>query len=270
MTTITLSELYIYPVKSLAGIALSQSDLQRTGLNYDRRWMVVAADGVFLTQRSQPQMALVHTRIDNGRLTLSKPGMLDLQVPWIRSDAQRMRVTVWRDTVDAARISDAVDKWISEAIGITCHLVFFPDDVQRGVNPEYSQPGDITAFADGYPLLLISQASLDDLNSRLQQPLPMKRFRPNLVVTGCEPYAEDQWKNIQIGEISLRIAKPCSRCAITTVDPETGQYTGKEPLRTLSKYRRQNNMVLFGQNLLHDNTGKIHVGDQVRNLHEIT
>ena len=263
MTTITLSGLSIYPVKSLAGIELSQSDLQQTGLRFDRRWMVVSPDGKFLTQRSQPQMALVHTRIDNGQLTLSKQGMPDLLVPSIANTAQRMQVTVWRDTLAVAHISNAVDSWLSEAIGVACQLVYFPDDVLRGVNPDYAKPGDITAFADGYPLLLISQASLDDLNSRLQQPLPMKRFRPNLVVTGCEPYAEDQWKNIQIGDIKLRVAKPCSRCATTTVDPETGQYTGKEPLRTLSKYRRQDNKVMFGQNLLHDNIGTLHVGDLV-------
>ncbi|MEE9424288.1 MAG: MOSC domain-containing protein [Methylococcales bacterium] len=263
MTTITLSELSIYPVKSLAGITLSKSDLQQTGLRFDRRWMVVTPDGKFLTQRSQPQMALVHTRIDNDLLTLSKQGMSDLQVPSIADNARRMQVTVWRDTLAAAHINDVVDSWLSEAIGVACQLVYFPDNVLRGVNPDYAKPGDITAFADGYPLLLISQASLDDLNSRLQQPLPMKRFRPNLVVTGCEPYAEDQWKNIQIGEIKLRIAKPCSRCATTTVDPDTGKYTGKEPLRTLSKYRRQNNKVMFGQNLLHDNTGRLHIGDQL-------
>jgi uncharacterized protein YcbX len=263
MTTITLSQLSIYPVKSLAGIALSESDLQHTGLRFDRRWMIVTTEGKFLTQRSQPQMALVHTRIENGQLILSKHNMPDIQIPPTATNAKRMLVTVWRDTVSAAHISGKVDQWLSEAIGIACHLVFFPDDVVRGVNPKYSKPGDITAFADGYPLLLISQASLDDLNSRLQQPLPMKRFRPNLVITGCEPYAEDRWKNFQIGDIRLRIAKPCSRCAITTVDPETGKYAGKAPLRTLSTYRRQDNMVMFGQNLLHDNIGKLQVGDMV-------
>ena len=263
MTKITISALYIYPVKSLAGIALSESDLQRTGLRYDRRWMVVTANGDFLTQRSQPQMALVHTRIENGRLILSKHTMPELQVEAVTANAKRMQVTVWRDTLSAAHISDTVDRWLSDAIGVACHLVYFPDDVFRGVNPEYAKPGDSTAFADGYPLLLISQASLDDLNSRLQQPLPMQRFRPNLVVSGCEAYAEDQWKIIQTSDINLRIAKPCSRCAITTVNPDTGEYTGKEPLRTLSKYRRQDNMVLFGQNLLHDNTGTIKIGDLV-------
>jgi uncharacterized protein YcbX len=261
MTTITLSEISIYPVKSLAGIALSKSDLEQTGLRFDRRWMVVTPDGLFLTQRSKPQMALITTRINDGLLTLSKQGMPDIQIPSITSNTKRMPVTVWRDTVNAARISDAVDAWLSEAIGVACHLVFFPDHVLRGVNPEYAKQGDITAFADGYPLLLISQASLDDLNTRLPQPLSMKRFRPNLVVTGCEPYAEDQWKTIQIGNIKLRIAKPCSRCATTTVDPETGQYTGKEPLKTLSQYRKQDNGVMFGQNLLHDNTGNLQIGD---------
>ncbi len=261
MTTMNVSALYIYPVKSLAGIALSESELQKTGLRFDRRWMVVTTDGKFLTQRSQPQMALVHTRIDNEQLSLTKQGMPDLQVPSVTSDAKPKQVTVWRDALSAAHISDTVDRWLSEAIGVACHLVFFPDDLVRGVNPDYAKPGDVTAFADGYPLLLISQASLDDLNARLQQPLPMQRFRPNIVVAGCEPYAEDQWKNFQIGDIQLRTAKPCSRCAVTTVDPETGKYTGKEPLRTLSTYRRQDKMVMFGQNVVHDNTGRLRVGD---------
>ncbi|HFD11441.1 MAG TPA: MOSC domain-containing protein [Crenotrichaceae bacterium] len=263
MTIMKLSELYIYPVKSLAGIALSESDVEQTGLKYDRRWMVVTPEGHFLTQRSQPQMALVQTRIENGQLLLSRHDMPDLLVPPVTKNAKRISVTVWRDTLDAVHINTEVDAWLSEAIGIECRLVSFADDVVRAVNPDYSRQGDSTAFADGYPFLLISQASLDDLNSRLQTQLPMKRFRPNLVVTGCEPYAEDQWKQIQIGEIKMRIAKPCSRCATTTVDPETGQYTGKEPLRTLSQYRRQDNKVMFGQNLLHDNTGRLHLGDVV-------
>ena len=242
---------------------MSESVLESTGLRFDRRWMVVTPQGQFLTQRSQPQMALIHTRLVNQQLILSKQGMADLEVPIIDTDGRPLSVTVWRDTLNATHISNDVDAWLTQAIGVECQLVYFPDDLVRGVNPEFSRPGDITAFADGYPLLLISQASLDDLNSRLSEPLPMQRFRPNLVVTECDSYAEDQWKSILIGDISMRIAKPCSRCAITTVDPATGQYAGKEPLRTLSSYRRQNKMVMFGQNMLHDNTGLLKIGDLV-------
>jgi len=261
MCTIRLTEITIYPVKSLAGIALTESVLEPTGLRFDRRWMVVTAQGKFLTQRSQPQMALVHTRMMDEQLILSRQGMPDFAVPPVADNAKPVSVTVWRDTLDAAHVSQSADAWLSEAIGVQCQLVYFTDNMTRAVNPDYSKPGDVTAFADGYPMLLTSQGSLDDLNSRLQQPLPMRRFRPNLVVSGCGPYAEDQWKTILIGEISLRIAKPCSRCATTTVDPDTGMYTGKEPLRTLSTYRRQEGKVLFGQNVIHDTCGRLKIGD---------
>ncbi len=267
MQQTTLSELYIYPIKSLAGIALTESVLEFNGLQYDRRWMVVSPNGQFLTQRSQPQMALVYPRFESKQLILSKQGMSDLTVPAVTSNSKCIKATVWRDTVDAAHISDQVDAWISEAIGTRCQLVYFPDDVVRSVNPVYAKQGDKTAFADGYPLLLISQSSLDDLNTRLPQPLPMQRFRPNLVVSGCQAYAEDEWKAIQIGDVAMRVVKPCSRCAITTVDPETGSYAGNEPLRTLSTYRRQNNEVLFGQNLLHDTTGRLKVGYPLTVIH---
>lgn len=263
MDQIVVSELYIYPVKSLSGIALQEVALEQTGFQSDRRWMVVKPDGQFLTQRTHPHMALVKTSITDQKLRLSKAGFGDCLVAPVTTQTKRFNVTVWNDTVEAEHISDQVDEWLSDAIGESCHLVYFPDDVLRRVSHADARTDDVTAFSDGFPLLMISQGSLDDLNSRLDEKIPMQRFRPNIVVTGCQPFAEDQWQSINIAEIAMRIIKPCSRCVMTTVDPEIGQYTGKEPLRTLSTYRRQGNKVMFGQNVLHDQLGRIRVGDHV-------
>ncbi|MEA3292753.1 MAG: MOSC domain-containing protein, partial [Pseudomonadota bacterium] len=157
-------------------------------------------------------------------------------------------------------------RWLSQAIGDDCRLVFIPDDEIRPCDPRYAAPGDRTSFTDGFPLLLISQASLDDLNRRLAQPVEMRRFRPNLVVAGVEPYAEDNWQRIRVGEIEMRGVKPCSRCAIPAVDPDTGIVSGLEPLRTLSAYRKRNNKIYFGQNLAHNGHGSLCVGDLVTKL----
>lgn len=263
MEPIVVSELYIYPVKSLAGIALQDATLEQTGFLNDRRWMVVTPDGRFLTQRTHPQMALVKTSFANQQLRLSKAGFDDCVVSPVTTQTRRLHVTVWNDVVEADHVGEQVDEWLGDAIGETCHLVYFPDTAQRQVSHVNARSDDVTAFADGFPLLLISQGSLDDLNSRLEEAIPMQRFRPNIVVAGCQPFAEDHWQSITIAGISMRITKPCSRCAMTTVDPETGQYTGKEPLRTLSTYRRQGNKVMFGQNVLHDQSGRVRIGDQV-------
>jgi uncharacterized protein YcbX len=163
---------------------------------------------------------------------------------------------VWSDRCAAQRGDPSADAWLSDFLGHACRLVFMPDEGVRPVDPRYAQPQDRTAFSDGFPLLLISQPSLDDLNSRLVEPLPMLRFRPNLVVEGCAPYAEDDWRHIRIGDLPLRVVKPCSRCKITTVDPYTAE-TGSEPLRTLASYRRQGKQVYFGQNLIHDRPGEL-------------
>lgn len=167
-----------------------------------------------------------------------------------------MIVQVWNDRCPAQLCGDSADAWLSDFLDRPCRLVHMADETVRQVDLKYAALGDRTAFADGFPLLLISQASLDDLNSRLTDSVPMIRFRPNLVVSGCEPYAEDHWRKIRIGELTLRVVKPCSRCKITTVDPGSGE-TGSEPLKTLSGYRREGNRVFFGQNLVHEGTGEL-------------
>lgn len=261
MGAITLSEIYIYPVKSLAGIALESSELEPMGLRHDRRWMVVDPAGNFITQRTHPQMALIQPRISGDRLIIATFGMDDHEVRPAAVDAPRMEVKIWADTVNATRVGEESDRWLSQAIGDDCRLVYIPDDEIRHCDPRYADPGDRTGFTDGYPLLLVSQASLDDLNQRLAQPVEMRRFRPNLVVTGTEPYAEDNWQRIRIGKIEMRVVKPCSRCAIPTVDPDVGETTSAEPLQTLATYRQRNDKVYFGQNMVHNHLGQLHVGD---------
>ncbi|HBH35264.1 MAG TPA: MOSC domain-containing protein [Gammaproteobacteria bacterium] len=258
-----LTEINIYPVKSLAGISLQSSPLDVMGLRYDRRWMLVTPAGKFITQRTHPQMVLIQPQLADGVLTLTRLGMQDHHVPAASTDSASMQVEIWNDTVNALHISEQTDAWLTQAIGAPCRLVYIADDEIRQCDPEYADEGDHTGFADGFPLLLISQASLDDLNGRLQQQLPMKRFRPNLVVSGCSPYVEDVWRQIRIGNITLRVVKPCSRCVITTVDPETGIKGPGEPLRTLAGYRMRDNKIYFGQNLIHEQQGVLSVNQRV-------
>jgi uncharacterized protein YcbX len=170
-----------------------------------------------------------------------------------------MAVVVWGDSVQAAAVGERADAWLSGFLGLACRLVYFPPDTVRAVDPDYARASDQIGFADGFPFLLISQASLDDLNGRLDEAVPMLRFRPNLVVAGCSAYAEDDWRRIRIGEIEFRFAKPCSRCIIPTIDPASG-LRGREPLRTLMGYRQRDNKVYFGQNLIHDGVGQLALG----------
>ncbi len=258
MTELKVSELAIYPVKSLARITLQAASVQHFGLENDRRWMVIDASGEFLTQRQHARMCLVHPALQGDELRLRAEGMPELTVPR-PAGRDRRRVTVWDDQCSALDCGDDVAAWLSRFLAIDCRLVFFPDDEVRAVDPRYAQPGDRTAFSDGFPLLLISQASLDDLNGRLDTPISMLRFRPNLVVQGCAAFAEDHWKEMRIGDLRFRIVKPCSRCIIPSIDPATGE-RGLEPLRTLASYRKRGDKIYFGQNVIADGQGEIRVG----------
>lgn len=205
-------------------------------------------------------MVLIKAEVDADRLRLRAPGMPNLEVD--ETDGAPLQVTVWRDTVQATTVPMA-NRWLTEFLGQSCQLVSFPLSAVRGVDPDYATVKDQVGFADGFPFLLISQASLDDLNSRMREPLTMERFRPNLVVAGCKPFEEDSWRRIRIGDISFRVVKPCSRCAIPTINPETGRREDIEPLATLASYRKRDNHVFFGQNLIHDQQGKLSVGMEV-------
>ena len=255
--------LYRYPVKSCGGTSLPSATVGPRGIVGDRQWMVVDDTGEFLTQREHHRMSLVRPHLtDDGLLELNAPGMPPLTVtPAIRHD--RVDVSIWNDRCVAIDEGPTVAEWLSAFLDVRCRLVRFPDDATRRVDPEYAGPNDQVGFADGFSFLLASCASLDDLNHRLASPLPMNRFRPNIVVSGGEPFEEDRWKSIRIDGITFAVVKPCARCVTTTVDQQTGE-ASREPLRTLATFRNvPGRGVMFGQNLIHDQSGVLHVGAEV-------
>nr|WP_100549569.1 MULTISPECIES: MOSC domain-containing protein [unclassified Pseudomonas] len=265
----SLSGLYRYPLKSGRGEALQRSAVDGLGLHGDRRWMVVDADsGRFITQRLLPQMSQLSARYDaRGGLTLSAPGQADLAVALPDPEQDLRGVVVWRDSLRVPDAGDEAAEWLSTMLGKPCRLVQVPEARARQVDTAYAQAGDRVAFADGFPLLLIGQASLDDLSQRVGQPLSMLRFRPNLVVTGSEAYAEDGWKRIRIGDVEFEVVKGCSRCILTTIDPLTGERNAqREPLATLKTYREKDGDVFFGQNLLPRGIGELQLGMMVEIL----
>lgn len=264
MSSLIVSELYIHPVKSLASVMLDSAWVDEFGLQYDRRWMLVDKQGVFITQRFVPQMCLISAQLNENELWLSAHNMPEISVT--ETDWQgECRVTVWQDQCRAIDCGDAAANWLSQFLKTDCRLVFFPDDEIRQVDMNYAKAGDKTGFSDGFPLLLIGQASLDDLNKRLEPPVAMQRFRPNLVISGSDAYAEDDWKKIQIGQMTFRVVKPCSRCSIPSINPHTAVREA-EPVKTLRSYRLRDNKVYFGQNVIADSTGVIEKGMQVKVL----
>lgn len=261
---IHLSGLHIYPVKSLAGITLSHSEVDEFGLLHDRRWMLVDENNQFLTQRTLAVLSQIQVDILPDGIQLFDAQQQNIIVPRPESTHTRV-VQVWQDTCQSLDAGDAVAAWLNERIKQHCRLVYFPANSIRQIDPNYAKPNEKTAFSDGFPLLLISQASLDDLNQRLAKPVSMSRFRPNLVVAGCEAFAEDCWQRIRIGDIEMRLVKPCSRCTIPNIDPITAAQS-KEPILTLSRYRKRENKVYFGQNIIADSIGQLNVGMEVEIL----
>ncbi len=259
---VTLSGLYVYPIKSCAGISLQKSELGATGLRHDRRWMLVDETGEFMSQRAHPRMALISTSVSGEHLTVGAPGMPDLEIPLRQEDENLVDVSVWGDANRGATVGEEADRWFREFLQFPCRLVRKQEDEPRLVDSSYAVSGDQVSFADGFAFLLISEASLEDLNGRLADPLPMNRFRPNFVVDGCDPYAEDGWGRLRVGSVPFRVAEACPRCAVTTVDQRTGA-RGKEPLRTLATYRKSEGEVFFGRNLIHDASGTVRVGDPI-------
>ncbi|MGK0291604.1 MAG: hypothetical protein ACI86H_003073, partial [bacterium] len=250
MEEIIVSQLYVYPIKSAQGIALTEAIVGKKGFQYDRRWMLVDENGSFLSQRKYPQMASLEVQFAGEGLSVSAPNMSSLLIPFEPMTKELLDVQVWDDIVSAVIVGNDSNVWFSKFLGIKSQLVFFPEEEFRQVDQEYAEPQHGTGFSDGFPFLLISEASLDDLNSRLEEPVTMERFRPNIVVQGCNAFEEDFWKEVQIGNITFSVVKPCSRCIITTLDPKTGKKIGKEPLKTLSSYRKVKSQVYFGQNIV--------------------
>lgn len=265
MTNIKLTGIYIYPIKSTAGFSWETAEVTKQGFQYDRRWMLVDETGKFITQRQVPHLALIRVEVKGDYLIVNAPDRETLSLPIHLDILDRISVQVWRDVCEAIPLGKEVSQWFSEFLKIPCQLVYMPENCLRPVDANYATNNEQVSFADGFPFLLISEASLEDLNSRLDQSLPMNRFRPNLVVSGCEAFAEDSWRSIRIGSIPFRVVKPCERCVVTTVDQATG-IRGKEPLSTLTKYRNREGKILFGQNLIQGQLGTLRVGDLVEVL----
>lgn len=263
---ITVSNLIYYPIKACKGFEVPASKVERMGLEHDRRMMVVTPDGGFLTQREHPRLALITPTLKNEAITLSAPNFESIQIGIQRSGTP-VPVDIWSSKgVHAIDQGDEAAMWLSDWLGTSARLVHFEKGFMRKVNPEYAvNPDDHTGFADGYPILIISEESLQDLNSRLDSAVPMNRFRPNLVVKGCEPFAEDSWKRIRIGGVEMALVKPCARCVVTTIDKET-LVKSKEPLKTLGKYRKHELGAIFGVNVIPLNEGGLEVGMSVEVL----
>ena len=249
--TATIAALFVYPVKSCRGLQLSAAVVTERGLAHDREWMIVDAAGLFISQREVPRLALIAPVLSATALELTAPGMAAVTIPFDRSGVT-LPVTVWRDRLLAIDQGDAVAAWISAWIGSAARLVRFDSRLRRTCDPAYAGDSEAhTAFADAYPLLVLSEASLADLNQRLESPLPLNRFRPNVVLSGIEAYDEDHIDELAVAGVTMKLLKPCTRCVITTTDQETGE-RGVEPLATLASYRMNDTFggVTFGVNAI--------------------
>lgn len=270
-----LADVWRYPVKSCRGERLREAAVEPWGLAGDRRWMIVDADGGFVTGRDCPSLVLVTPSLEADGIRLTFPGLPDLEVPVPSAGPGLVPVKVWGSELDAALAGDEASQWLGKVVGEPVRLVYLDDPTRRPANPNYSQAGDRVSFADGYPLLLTSTESLAAINEWVAEgphadegPLPMTRFRPNVVVTGAAAWAEDGWRRVRIGDVVFRVPKGCGRCVFTTVDPETA-VKGKEPLATLARHRRWDGNVWFGINLIPDQPRPgdvIRVGDPVEIL----
>lgn len=264
-------DLNIYPVKSMGGVSVPQINLDRFGPQWDRRWMLVNPDGQFITQREEARMALISASMDaqnDGTRLMIQAGNLEAKSVGINSiSGEKKRVTVWGDTCEGELINPELDRYLSEFLELECQLVYMPEATQRLVDTNYASSGETVGFADGFPILLISTASLDAINSDLEQPVTMQNFRPNIVVDGCESFAEDEWHNIRIGDVAMQVVKPCSRCVIPSINPQTAE-KDSAVLRVLNKQRkRDDGKVYLGQNVIYQldsqETPSISVGDSV-------
>lgn len=257
-----LSEIFIYPVKSLAGIKVSSWTVNEKGLLHDRKWMLIDSNNQFLSQRRLPKMALIKTQLTDCELILSTSTSGSISLPLYPDEGDDCNITIWNDHCTAKTTTRLADQWLTDFLDMDCRLVYQPNDVVRPVDPDYALATDKVNFSDGFPFLILSKASMFSLNQSMELQLPIQRFRPNLVISNCESYAEDSWREITINDIGFRLPKPCSRCSVPTIDTETAQ-TNKEPLTTLNRLRKWNKHVYFGQNALHNTQGELSTGNIV-------
>ncbi|MCR9251557.1 MAG: MOSC domain-containing protein [bacterium] len=261
MSNLSVKGIYCYPIKGCSGISLEKAELQMEGLKLDRRWMLVDDTGNFISQRSHSELALMKTEITtDGFKIIYKDS--EIQVSGEMSTEESVSVTVWDDTVEATLENPEINKWFSDHLNQNIRLVQMTRDTKRLISPNHARNGETVSFADGYPYLIIGENSLKDLNERLDKPVPMNRFRPNIVFSGGEAYEEDAWDAVTIGGSKFRGVKRCARCQVITIDQESSMMS-KEPLKTLSTYRREGNKVFFGQNLMLLEGSEIALGDLI-------
>jgi len=264
MESFYLSDIRIYPIKSIAGISMQSSQVFPHGLDQDRLLMLIDDNGLFLTQRKYTSLALLKTVFDNDLIKIISPNKPELFIREADFGIDTTYVKIWRSECDGIIASDRINHWFSEYLNKSVRLVKYSHKKPRPIDPFYATQKDTVSYADGFPLLVISQASLDDLNGRLKTPVTMNHFRPNIVVDGCQAYAEDNWKKIKIGEVEFDAVKKCERCILTTVDPETGRKNAdRQPLNTLAKYRKESTGVMFGMNLIPRSSGCININDKI-------
>ena len=263
-----ISELYIFPVKSLGGIKLNTSQLSPFGLKHDRRWMIVDDNGKFISQRETHKMATIATAIKDNELILSYRNS-EIVVPEIHEGSEKISVSIWKDSFKATHVCSQIDKWLTDILGQNCRLVYMEDTVQRQIDVDFAPKGQNVSFADGYPILVISQASIDDLNTRLDAPVNINRFRANIIISGSDAHAEDNWLNISINSIEYKAVKLCSRCIMPSINQETGKQDQVKMLAVLNQYRKIDKKIKFGQNFIYKNADIINqqiisCGDEIK------
>jgi uncharacterized protein YcbX len=281
---IDVSGLTIYPVKSLRSISLIESQVEPAGLRFDRRFMLVDEHGQFLNLRKLGKLLEFATKIEDETLIIQHGSADSIDFPLEQSPIQEhgsRSVVVWNSKLEASTVSRKVDEWFSRILGIKAGLVFMADFSKRPINSRFDRGSDLVSFADGYPILIVSEESVADLNSRFEDDVPIERFRPNVVARGGEAFQEDRWKKIRIGNSVLRATKPCARCVVTTLDQKTGIKQGAEPLKTLADYRKASqvlpdnfeefdlsgNDVIFGMNFVPESYGDVvRLGDKIEIL----
>lgn len=265
--TLQVASLHCYPVKSLQGIDLRTSTVGPRGLQWDRHWMLVDSQGQFLSQRKLPKMATITTQLDETQLTLSQTGLRDLAIPLqYTGPAALTTVNIWKDSCQAQTEGKQAQEWFREALGADCQLVHLPATETRAVDPNYAHAGDQTAFSDGFPILVLSQSAMELMSQKMGQNVPTNRFRANIIVSGCAAHAEDDWDAIQVGALTLRLPKRCSRCVIPSIDQNTGE-KHLNPNTVLKDYRRFENKIYVGKNAIAETYGRVSVGDEVIVLH---
>jgi uncharacterized protein YcbX len=262
-----LTALYLYPIKSCAGIAVTEAEVTLRGLRHDRRWMVVDENGRFLSQRTLPRMALLRTAIEGAAIRVQGEGAAPLTLPLLFADGPRIEIEVWKHRGPAVR-HEGGSAWFTRVLERPAQLVCMPDEIVRPVESEHAQPGDEVSFADGFPMLLVNRASLDALNDGSNIGTDVRRFRPNLVVDGAAAWAEDGWRRLRAGALTLRLPKPCARCSVPGIDPDTAAIT-REPVRTLARLRTRDHEVYFGVNVTPDGVGRLRVGVEIEVIERV-